>query len=101
MTPKGNESQPKLTLTKYERETVVNFNDDSKIATVFTCNRALIGQLKRKGYKVVTKDDLSATFECPKKCISFRGAVVKPRKVTEKQLEILKEAREKQLELKF
>ena len=96
MTPKGNESIPQLTLTKYEMETVVNFNNAEKTATVFTCNRSLIGQLKRKGYKVIAEDALSTTFECPKKCISFRSALTKPRKVTEEQLEILKKAREKQ-----
>ena len=101
MTPKGNESIPKLALTKYEMETVVNFNNAEKIATIFTCNKSLIGQLKRKGYKVITEDALSTTFECPKKCISFRSAVVKPRKVTEKQLEVLKEAREKQFNRHF
>lgn len=36
-----------MTLSKYERETIINFNEEDKIATVYTMNKRLLSRLAK------------------------------------------------------
>lgn len=83
-------------MLKYERETVINYNDGEGIAAVYTCNRALINKLDSFCLKspFVCKgksDGEGANYTLPKKCISIRF----PRTITEeKRIEMARRARE-------
>lgn len=64
-------------LSRYERETVVTYNDEEPEATVYTCNQSLIRKLdrfcaKNNDFYCVKRDELSATYKLPRKCVSFR-----------------------------
>jgi hypothetical protein len=69
-------------LTPYEKETIILFNDDSDMATVYTCNRSIINKLQGfcdknpNTYKLTKSDECSKTFEMPKKMVSFRSKKV-------------------------
>ena len=72
----------KYTLSKYEQETIISFNEDEKIASVYTYNKAMIKKLDNVCLKFpdlfqVDKEDLygkhlSKTYKIPKKYISVR-----------------------------
>lgn len=80
-------------LTKYEMETIVNFNEEESIASIYTCSKALIKKLdtyckKRPDiYKLDEVDSPSKTYTFPKKYISLRL----PKVLTQKQKEHLSE----------
>ena len=75
-----------MSLLPQERETSITFDDSTDMATVYTCNNGLKIKLS-KIFKVVKKDKVSITFECPKKCISFRNPVHKKKKISKEQLD--------------
>lgn len=74
-------------LSNYERETIVNFNEEESIASIYTCSKALIRKLdtyckKRPDlYKLDEEDSPSKTYTFPKKYISIRL----PKVLTEEQ----------------
>ena len=74
-------------LTKYEMETIINFNEEESIASIYTCSKALIRKLdtyckKRPDiYKLDEVDSPSKTYTFPKKLISLRI----PKVLTEEQ----------------
>jgi hypothetical protein len=65
-----------------ERETIINYNMAEPNATIYSCQENVWSRCKKLGYKEledeVRRDKrdkiISRTFECPKKCISFRKA---------------------------
>lgn len=71
-------------LSRYERETIISFNDEDSTATVYTCNRSLQRKLsllasETDSYSLVKEDEDSQTYECPKNLIRFG----KPKVVSE------------------
>jgi hypothetical protein len=72
----------KYNLAKYEQETIINYNEESKTASIYTCNKALIKKLlqycKRFSdmYQLKKKDTDSVTVECLKKFISIRKPIL-------------------------
>lgn len=84
-------------MTKYERETVITYNDEEDAATVYTCNAALIRKLdsfclKSPLFNKAKSDSESATYTFPKKCVSIRL----PRTLTEeKRAEMALRAKER------
>lgn len=72
-------------MTAGERETVVQWDDESDMARVFTCHRALAMRLLRAGFEPVKREERHGTwsFEVPKGWVSIR----RPRRVvlTEEQ----------------
>lgn len=74
-------------LTKYEMETIINYNDDGKDADVYTCNKALMRKLDRLCerfpdiYRLKRQDSCSKTYLLPKKFIAIRT----PRILTQEQ----------------
>jgi hypothetical protein len=66
-----------MSLTKYETETVMNFNDAEDMAEIYTCNRAWINRLDKLCLctpEIIRKkaDEYSRTYIIPKKYIKVR-----------------------------
>lgn len=76
-----------MKLTRYEQETVINFNAGEKMATVYTADPAVMRNLDSLviGYpdtfKRIKEDNISKTYEIPKSAVTYR----KPRKLSEEQ----------------
>ena len=75
-----------MKLTKLEQETIILFNEEESIATIDTCNRALIRQmddLSKKFIDVtcVSEDECGKCYTLPKKWIKVR----KPKQYSEEQ----------------
>ena len=74
-------------LLRCEQETIVNTDADTKMASVYTADPVYMRKLDKlvekypDTYKVVKEDELSKTYEFPKKLLSFRP----PRILTEEQ----------------
>jgi len=79
-------------LTNYERETIINFNEAEKMASIYTCNKVLIRKLngfckKRPDLFKLDEVDLpSKTYIFPKSLVSIRC----PKILTEAQKERLR-----------
>ena len=63
-------------LTKYERETVISFNEKEDVATVYTCSTQVKNRLKELSLKNSDiyrekEDEYSQTYIIPKKIIRF------------------------------
>lgn len=64
-------------LTKYGKETIINFNQDEVNASIYTCDEAWIRMLDKlvaSDYRVSldTKDKYSKTYIIPKSAIKVR-----------------------------
>ena len=89
-----------MKLTKIERETIINFNEAERTASVYTHNEALKERLLalcRTRPEQVRQTDANRwgglTFELPKKWLK----VSPPRKPTPAQLEVLARMTQKRL----
>ena len=77
-------------LSKYEQETVINFNAGEQIATVYTRDKAVMRKFDAlviafpEVYKLVGETDIDKTYSMPKSCVSYR----KPRKLNDKYREL-------------
>ena len=82
-------------LTKSELETTINYNQDDKTATCYTCDMALIRRLDKlcdvsSEIAVSKTDDYSKTYIFPKKWVKIK----KPRELSdEKRAELAERAR--------
>ena len=80
-------------LNKYEQETIVNYTNGEKTASIYTADPVVIRKLDKlvekypETYKVIAQDKYSKTYECPKKMVSFRP----PRILTDEQKAELRE----------
>lgn len=76
-------------LTKYEMETVVNYNAGGQTATVYTRDRSVMRKLDRlvadypDSYKLLKQTDIDKTYSMLKSYITYR----KPRTVSDEQRE--------------
>ncbi|MBO5032540.1 MAG: hypothetical protein J6D08_11760 [Lachnospiraceae bacterium] len=76
-------------LTRYEQETIINFNAGEQTATVYTRDRAVMRKLDRlvaefpDTYKLTGQTDIDKTYSMPKSHVSYR----KPRKLSDEQRE--------------
>lgn len=74
-----------MRLSKYEQETIINFNVAESDAVVFTRDKAVIRKLDSlvnefpEVYKCIGKTDIDKTYSMPKQYVSYR----KPRKISE------------------
>ena len=65
--------------TKYESETIINYNDDEQDATLYTCNKSLIKKmdmLVKKFpdiYKIKRQDKYSKTYLFTKKLVAIKS----------------------------
>lgn len=76
-----------MNLTKYEQETIINYNAGEQIASVYTADKAVMRKLDAlvaefpEVYRVVSETDISKEYSMPKSYVSYR----KPRKISEEQ----------------
>lgn len=76
-------------LTRYEQETIINFNAGEQTATVYTRDRAVMRKLDRlvaefpDTYKLTGQTDIDKTYAMPKSYVSYR----KPRRLSDEQRE--------------
>ena len=64
-------------LTKYEKETIINFNQEETMASIYTCDESIIRQLDKLVKKdpritLDAKDEHSKTYIVSKKAIKIR-----------------------------
>ena len=85
-------------LSRYEQETVINYNAEEQTATVYTRDRTVMRKLDRlvadfpDTYKLIGQTDIDKTYSMPKSYVTYR----KPRKISDGQRE---QARRKMLEI--
>ena len=85
-------------LSRYEQETVVNYNAGEQTATVYTRDRTVMRKLDRLAadfpdtYKLIGQTDIDKTYSMPKSYVTYR----KPRKISDEQRE---QAREQMLKI--
>lgn len=76
-------------LSRYEQETIINFNAGEEMATVYTRDPAVMRRLDAlviefpEVYRCIGATDIDKTYEMPKLSVSYR----KPRKLSEEQRE--------------
>lgn len=78
-----------MKLTRYEQETIVNFNAEESDAIVYTRDKAVMRQLDALVteypdiFKCIGETDIDKTYSMPKSRISYR----KPRRINEERRE--------------
>ena len=76
-----------MKLSRYEQETIVNYNAGEQNATVYTRDKAVMRKLDTlvadfpDTYSLTEQDEVSKTYSFPKSYISYR----KPRKLSIEQ----------------
>ena len=79
-----------MALTKYEQETIISYNNEEKIASVFTYDKSLIRKIDARlsdypDIKVARRGDGWAEYVLPKKWVAIRF----PRLLSEEQREAM------------
>jgi hypothetical protein len=74
---------------KFERETVITFNESESSAAVWTASETIYRRLKNLGYVPTEDNERSAVFEVPKAVVRVLKPRVK-RELTDRQREALK-----------
>ena len=78
-----------MKLSRYEQETIVNYNAGEQTATLYTRDKAVMRKLDTlvadypDTYKLTGQDEVSKTYSFPKTYVSYR----KPRAVSTEQRE--------------
>ena len=73
-----------MKLTRYEQETIINFNAEEEMATVYTRDPAVMKEMDTLVndypdiYRCTGVSDIDKTYEVPKTVVSYR----KPRRIT-------------------
>lgn len=73
-----------MKLTKYEQETVINFNANEGTATVYTRDPTVMRKIDAlvidhpDTFKCVSETDIDKTYELPKTAVTYR----KPRRIS-------------------
>ena len=76
-----------MKLTRYEQETIINFNARDQMATLYTRDPAVIRKVDAlviefpEVYRCIGATDIDKTYEMPKSSVTYR----KPRHLTEEQ----------------
>ena len=78
-----------MKITRYEQETIINFNAEEKTATLYTRDPAVIRKVDALVieypdiFKCIGETDIDKTYEMPKSAVTYR----KPRRLSEDQRE--------------
>ena len=86
-----------MKLTRYEQETIINFNAEDPDATVYTRDKTVMRQLDTlvaeypNIFKCVGETDIDKTYYMPKSRISYR----KPRRISEAKRQQARDAMRK------
>ena len=76
-----------MRLTRYEQETIINFNAEDKTATLYTRDPAVMRKVDAlvteypDVYKCIGETDIDKTYEMPKSFVSYR----RPRRITDER----------------
>ena len=76
-----------MRLTRYEQETIINFNAGDQTATIYTRDPAVMRKVDAlvieypDTFKCIGETDIDKTYEMPKSAVSYR----KPRRISEEQ----------------
>ena len=76
-----------MKLTRYEQETIVNFNAEEPDAIVYTRDKAVMRQLDTLVteypdiFKCIGETDIDKTYEMPKSVVTYR----KPRRISDER----------------
>ncbi len=76
-----------MKLTRYEQETIINFNAQDQMATLYTRDPAVMRKIDAlvidypDTFKCIGGTDIDKTYEMPKSVVTYR----KPRRLTEEQ----------------
>ena len=76
-----------MKLSRYEQETIINYNAGEQTATLYTRDKAVMRKLDTLAadfpdtYKLTGQDEVSKTYSFPKSYVSYR----KPRKLSMEQ----------------
>ena len=87
------ERRNELKLSRYEKETVINFNAADKLATVYTRDRSVMDTFDSlvkddpAHYKLLCSTDIDRTYEMPKSYIRYR----RPRQLSDSHRTAAKE----------
>ena len=79
-------------MTKYEKETNINFSENDDTATIYSCSKKYWNKCEKAGYELINTNldsdgnVISKTYETNKKNISFR----KPRILSDEHREKLR-----------
>ena len=82
-----------MKLSKYEMETIVNYNADDQTATVYTRDKGVMRRLDAlvieypDTYKCTGETDIDKSYEMPKSFVSYR----KPRRLSDEQRKAARE----------
>ena len=86
-----------MKLTRYEQETIVNFNAEEPDAIVYTRDKAVMRQLDTLVteypdiFKCIGETDIDKTYSMPRQYVSYR----KPRRISEAKREQARQAMNK------
>ena len=89
-----------MKLSKYEQETIINFNVAESDAVVFTRDKAVIRKLDSlvsefpEVYKCIGETDIDKTYSMPKKYVSYRKLRKMSAKVKAQRKEMMKRINE-------
>ena len=78
-----------MKLKRYEQETIINFNAQDQIATLYTRDPAVMRKVDAlvieypDTFKCIGETDIDKTYEMPKSAVTYR----KPRRLSEEQRE--------------
>lgn len=78
-----------MALSRYERETIINYNEEESTANIFTASATMAKRLEKIGEVKAVSGGWE--LEVPKSWVTIK----KPVKRSQKQLEVLARAREK------
>ena len=76
-------------LTKYETDTIANYNAGEQTATIYTGDKSVMRRMDRlvadypESYKLLKQTDIDKTYSMPKSYVTYR----KPRTVSAEQRE--------------
>lgn len=76
-----------MKLTRYEQETIINYNAEEKTATLYTRDPAVMRKVDAlvieypDTFKCIGETDIDKTYEMPKSVVTYR----KPRRLSEEQ----------------
>ena len=86
-----------MKLTRYEQETIINFNAGDQTATIYTRDPVVMRQLDALVteypdiFRCIGKTDIDKTYSMPKSRISYR----KPRRISEAKRQQARDAMKK------
>ena len=78
-----------MTISRYEQETIINYNAAEQTAIVFTRDKTVMRRLDAlviehpEHYRLIGETNIDKTYEMPKSFVSYR----KPRKLSDEQRE--------------